>query len=767
MNAQAVSKRVIIIVGAIAVALHIAVLFCLVPALSAHLAPDYNQDRYTDGYDLLATNLVEGHGYRFYPDTAPTMMREPGYPFFLAGIRLAFGNSFLVVKLFNVLLTFATAGLILQMQRQAMSMSGVPQQVSLSFFAPALLFLFYPSVLVAESRGGIEIIFTFLACLFLVSVLKSLNTYRWRDFIVSGMALGIAVLFRSTPILFPAVLFVYVVLFGRRRLPIISIAGRFTVMVVAMVMMLSPWIIRNFLLARAFVPTASVLGVSAQAGQYIDAHLFEDRPWWLLDREASRERDKIAVQLNYPFKEGQGGYYQTFFRSTDELHFSSYLEARVIEAYRKAPYLLIRNLALNVFNFWCAGKTWAATTANAMLQIPFLFLAVLGAWRGVKAGAARAIFVWIAFVCYVMFVHLPILAQARYSVPLIPYIAILAPMSLLRDGRNKKTKPTRTSAVADCADEDLDQAQLQPVERIEAESVTAMLTQDASHSSVVDRTHAILIQLRQRIAHKNTVPKDIYLSIVIPAYDEEDRLPRTVLDTIEWGAKQSFEFEVILVDDGSRDHTLELARLFEHDDTRIRAMSCPHSGKGAAVRAGVMDARGQYVLFMDADGATPLSETTKLISALSCGYDVAIGSRTAQKSGAITVKTSIHRRVIGRAFAFLVNCLAVPGISDTQCGFKMFRREAASCIFARQKLVGFAFDVEILYIARRLSYTTAEIPVNWVSQPGTKVNLIADSIRMFREICTIRWIHRGLDSRSSADSCLKTGQSLGKTSELL
>jgi dolichyl-phosphate beta-glucosyltransferase len=242
---------------------------------------------------------------------------------------------------------------------------------------------------------------------------------------------------------------------------------------------------------------------------------------------------------------------------------------------------------------------------------------------------------------------------------------------------------------------------------------------------------------------------EIQLSIVIPAYNEQARLPRTVLETIRWCMARNLNFELIIADDGSRDGTLGIARLLEETDVRVRALACPHMGKGAAVRTGMLNAKGRLVLFMDADGATPLDELPKLLAAIEDGHDVAIGSRVVQQPGQVEVRTSLHRRIIGRAFAFLVNLFAFEGIGDTQCGFKLFRRDAAAAIFSRQKTAGFAFDVEVLFIARRLSLSIAEIPVNWVAQPGSKVNLVADSIRMLWDISRFRWLHRNFAAHAS------------------
>lgn len=274
-----------------------------------------------------------------------------------------------------------------------------------------------------------------------------------------------------------------------------------------------------------------------------------------------------------------------------------------------------------------------------------------------------------------------------------------------------------------------------------------------------EETRSNLSELSAAVELKPAQRDDIDLSIVIPVYNEQMRLPRTVLETLRFCTTEKINFELIVTDDGSRDDTLALVRLFEESDSRVRAMACPHMGKGSAVRLGMLNARGKYVLFMDADGATPLEEIRKLTAALDAGYDVAVGSRAMHHPQGVAVKTSIHRRIIGRIFAKFVSLLAVDGIADTQCGFKMFRRQAASLIFASQKLVGFAFDVEVLYIAKRLSFSVIEIPVNWTAQSGSKVNLFTDSIRMFRDISLIRWRHRNFHGVPSQKVARELGNS--------
>jgi dolichyl-phosphate beta-glucosyltransferase len=268
---------------------------------------------------------------------------------------------------------------------------------------------------------------------------------------------------------------------------------------------------------------------------------------------------------------------------------------------------------------------------------------------------------------------------------------------------------------------------------------------DAAPAAILAGTQEHLAALAAAEALEAPAPRVVALSIVIPAYNEQARLPRTLLETLRWCAREKVNAEVLVVDDGSRDGTLALGRLFEEQDRRVRVLACPHAGKGAAVRMGMLNARGRRVLFMDADGATPLDQIPKLVTAIDAGRDVAIGSRVAQRPGEARLETSLHRKLIGRTFAFLVNLLAVPGIGDTQCGFKMFRAEVVRAIFGRQRMDGFAFDVEVLYLAHRLGLSVEEIPVDWAAQPGSKVNLVTDSIRMLRDVARVRWMHRQVE----------------------
>lgn len=230
----------------------------------------------------------------------------------------------------------------------------------------------------------------------------------------------------------------------------------------------------------------------------------------------------------------------------------------------------------------------------------------------------------------------------------------------------------------------------------------------------------------------------IDVSVVFPAFNEESRLEPTLRDAISYFKAIDRSAEFIVVDDGSRDRTSALVRRLarELDSLRLIRLAA-NRGKGHAVRTGVLNAYGRIVLFADADGATPMGEFSRLEAALNAGTDVAIGSRV-MHSDAVRVSAKGYRRVIGRAFRALVRISTATDIQDTQCGFKLFKARAAQDLFSRMRIDGFAFDVEVLLMARRCGYSVAEVPVNWTHQPGSRVNLVFDSMRMLRDLMVIR-----------------------------
>jgi dolichyl-phosphate beta-glucosyltransferase len=241
-----------------------------------------------------------------------------------------------------------------------------------------------------------------------------------------------------------------------------------------------------------------------------------------------------------------------------------------------------------------------------------------------------------------------------------------------------------------------------------------------------------------------------YLSVVIPAYNEERRLPDTLRRVRDYLGRQSYASEILVVDDGSQDGTIvaaqqALAGLAPNVAGRVIAND--HRGKGYTVRTGMLAAAGEIVLFTDADLATPIEEVTKLIAALEAGYDVAIGSR--EGIGAQRLAEPWYRHLMGRIFNLAVRIIAGMSYQDTQCGFKAFRRPAARDLFERMQLYGAgakqikgnavtAFDVEVLFLAGRRGYKAKEVPVIWRYGESTKVNPLRDSIRNFQDVVRVR-----------------------------
>jgi glycosyltransferase involved in cell wall biosynthesis len=241
-----------------------------------------------------------------------------------------------------------------------------------------------------------------------------------------------------------------------------------------------------------------------------------------------------------------------------------------------------------------------------------------------------------------------------------------------------------------------------------------------------------------------------FLSIVIPAYNEERRLPESLGKVLAFLQTKDYPAEVIVVDDGSTDNTADVVEGFMTRYPFVSIIKNDHRGKGYAVRTGMLAAQGTYVLFSDADLATPIDEVDRLLPFLEGGYDIAIGSR--EGLGAQRINEPGYRHLMGRVFNLLVRLVAVGGFQDTQCGFKCFCREVAQDLFQRVQLYGpeaglakggmvTGFDVEVLFLALKRGYKVKEVPVQWHYGANTKVNPLLDSARMFMDVLRVRLNH--------------------------
>jgi len=242
--------------------------------------------------------------------------------------------------------------------------------------------------------------------------------------------------------------------------------------------------------------------------------------------------------------------------------------------------------------------------------------------------------------------------------------------------------------------------------------------------------------------------KEIYLSVVIPAYNEEERIADSLYTVKDYLAEQDYRSEIIVVDDGSSDWTTEVVRTIDIYGKEIKEQdvgtimeNVKNVGKGFSVARGMLKANGKFILFSDADLSTPIEEVEKFFEFLEGDYDVVIGSRRLKESE--VEKKPFYRNIMTLVFNSVVGLFAIRGIKDTQCGFKAFRREPGQRIAMLQKLYGFSFDVEQLYIAKKLGYKIKEVPVKWTHAEGSKVNPVKDAFRMLTDVMKIRLLHLG------------------------
>jgi 4-amino-4-deoxy-L-arabinose transferase-like glycosyltransferase len=392
----------------------------MVPATQG-VAPLYTVG-FADGYDLIANNLAQGNGYRFDANASETMMREPGYPLFLAGAFKLGGYKITTARWANWFLTICIAFLLMRLSQI------VTNDRAVSLIA-TLLFLFFPSTLIAEARGGVEILFILVVLVFMLALHHAVAKGNWWRYLVAGLALGVVVQVRSTPLVFPFFLLLYLLLFTRGVTARLKAIRNVVLIVVGMVVVMVPWLVRNYGLVHHLVPTATVQGVALQEGQYTCQNLTFDNSFYALQKQAGLRRAAIASELGLPFVGAY--YYQVFFDPHDEWTFNQTLFQRGKKEYLDNPALLAECSCKNLFNFWFLGKTWHATWLNMIVQIPLLVLAAIGLVLLRKHGRLSQMGIILTFIFSIVAVDLPIIAHARHSVPLVPFLAIPASVSVL------------------------------------------------------------------------------------------------------------------------------------------------------------------------------------------------------------------------------------------------------------------------------------------------------------------------------------------------
>ena len=233
---------------------------------------------------------------------------------------------------------------------------------------------------------------------------------------------------------------------------------------------------------------------------------------------------------------------------------------------------------------------------------------------------------------------------------------------------------------------------------------------------------------------------DIFLSVIIPAYNEAKRLPSSITKCVSFLSEQDFNSEILIVENGSTDYTLQIAKDVANDiscnKVQIRVIGESGRGKGRAVQRGLLDAHGEYCFMADADLSMPIEQVSRFLPPSLSNFDIAIGSREAE--GSVRYNEPLYRHLGGRVMNTIIRLLALPELHDTQCGFKCFRAPVAKHLFSLQTQMGWAFDVEILYLAKYFHYHVVEVAIDWYFNAESKLNLVKDTWQMIRDIYTIR-----------------------------
>jgi 4-amino-4-deoxy-L-arabinose transferase-like glycosyltransferase len=419
---RAVRRKSIFFALLAALLLNGAIVLVGLPKMSRALRFTYSLS-FGDFYDQIARNLDQGNGYRVDANMSETMLREPGYPLLLAAVFKLGGYGIQQARIACVLLAFGAGLMLLRLARKITG-------DAMTALAAALLFLLYPGILVAEARAGIEIPSIFTVMLFMLALDRAVTKGGLWRYCAAGLLLGLAVLVRSEVLLFPVLLLVYLVLTRKGWAERLKVVGGIAVLALLTAAVMSPWIIRNYTLVHSFVPTATVAGVAAQEGLYTCQNTLPDEAFEWAQGDAGRERARIATELGIPFV-GRW-YYQIFYTPQGELTFDQALLKDVSAEYRSHPEVLAGCGAKNLlFNFWFLGKTPKSVLLNVLTQAPLLALALAGvviSWKRKLLGNAAIVLLYIV---YIPAAHAPIIAHARHSMLVVPFLTIFAAVFLV------------------------------------------------------------------------------------------------------------------------------------------------------------------------------------------------------------------------------------------------------------------------------------------------------------------------------------------------
>ncbi len=392
----------------------------VVPWLSETYQSLYQIDSFPDNYDKIAMNLIEGNGYRNYPEASETMLRLPGFVFVLAGIFFLFGKSLFAVQCFNLVCSFIAALIIRATGRRFLRLTW---QADLA----AMLYLLYPGTVLSESRAGVECIFALLVIGFIYLFYRALESNRIVDYAYAGIVLALSAFIKSTTLVMPVFLPVLLLFYKFRSLGLLHVIKSSVCMVLPMLIIMSPWAMRNYSLTGELVVTQTNLGTTAYQGLAVNDEVFTNRDHASVIGDATLRLNAIATELDLDLV--RYDFFQHFGSAKDEVVFDRYLASIVKQRYLDSPVLLIENVGLNFLRYWFQGRTWNSTLLNTLLVAPCLVLVGVGIYRGVKfkLPIVPAMYFSAIFIAG----HLPILATARYHVTIIPVLVLFAAMAFL------------------------------------------------------------------------------------------------------------------------------------------------------------------------------------------------------------------------------------------------------------------------------------------------------------------------------------------------
>ncbi|HJX90001.1 MAG TPA: glycosyltransferase family 39 protein [Pyrinomonadaceae bacterium] len=404
----------------LAVVVKAILLFGLFPYFHAQFPQDYSAGSFGDSYQLIAWNLAQGNGYRMFPDTSLTMLRTPGFVLLLSLIFAVFGKSLVAVQIVNLVFSSITAVLTQILSRKA-GLSSTAATIA------ALIFFFHPGLLIAESRGALECMLTLCLAASVLLAVIAMERQKWPSFAMAGVIYGITILVKPSVAPVLPVLFLYRIWRTSDRMVRRKLFAGMAISGLATVLVMTPWVVRNYRLSGEFRPTMTVSGMSAFTGAYVIKHLDSNLDYVEMENRAVDEQNAIANAMGL---QTHGRYFPAFTRVEDEVSFYRELGRRAVDDYRREPELILRSVGYNACAFWVGGKTHRSTMFNAILTLPLLVLFGIGLGVGMKTG--KEVFQFFLITVVFMIPHLFIIAKARYSIPLIPFVAILAAIPLAK-----------------------------------------------------------------------------------------------------------------------------------------------------------------------------------------------------------------------------------------------------------------------------------------------------------------------------------------------